>query len=273
MLGYAGYDKGYIGYYSNRNSVKKTFSKVTDKGDYSRNDQGQINTETVNYKTDLMAIREITGDDDMDFEKYKKMRFNEVKQNLTNIQIINVNQAYLDFYNALKEDAANVKKAEEDAWEKYPNANDQWSTNKRNEMISKARQYPKSSEVRRKLYYALKNGTNDFTTNVYDKAHTQTVTEFVPPEEEEKELDEQTISSNEKTLVTNVNTNSNEVVSNEYVPQEQEENIIENEIIREEEGIEENNIVGNEIDIKSIEDNNNVIEESIEDNTISNDIY
>ena len=201
MLGYKGYDNGYIEYFSNINSMKKTFAQVDNNGDYARDNNGNIKTSTVNYKTDLMALRTITDNKNMTFETYKKSRFDYVKQNLKNIQIIDVNKAYLDFYNALKADAENVKKVEKEAWEKYPDANNKDQTTKRNNMIAEARKYPNSTEVRRQLFYELKNKTNDFEGKVYDVNNPHEVAEFIPPKvvepESESESEPNVVSASE----------------------------------------------------------------------------
>ncbi len=85
MLGYAGYDNGYIEYYSN----------INNNGDKDKT------------KTDLMALRKITNNPTITFDSYRKGCFEEVKNNLKYYQYIDVNQVVKDFYNALKEDAKN----------------------------------------------------------------------------------------------------------------------------------------------------------------------
>ncbi len=151
MLGYKGYNDGYIEYYSNIHS-----------------DNG--------YKTDLMALRKITNNNEMTFESYKHMRFAETEKKLSFVQHINVNKVYKDFLEALKQDAAYVKEAEQKAQELYP-GDEKANVDKRNSMISEARKFKNSTEVRRQAYYAIKNGTNDFAGNVFDEAHLQEVHE------------------------------------------------------------------------------------------------
>ena len=85
MLGYAGYDDGYIEYYSN----------INNNGDKDKT------------KTDLMALRKITKNPDITFDSYRKGRFEEIKNKLKYVQYIDVNQVFKDFYNALVEDAKN----------------------------------------------------------------------------------------------------------------------------------------------------------------------
>ncbi len=155
MLGYKGYDDGYIEYFSNIHSVTNEFYK--------------------NYKTDLMALRTITGDENMTYEIYKHQRFAKVEENLESIQFINVDQIYQRFIEALKEDANYVIQIEQEAYAKYP-GEDQSSIDARNKMISNARQYKNSTEIRREVFYTLKQSTNDFEEEVYDKTNTQIVT-------------------------------------------------------------------------------------------------
>ena len=177
MLGYAGYEKGYIEYFSNIHSERKTFAKVDSNGDYLYDKNGNKQTTTVDYKTDLMALQTITNDDTMTFDKYKKMRFDEVQDKLEYINILSVDEVYQEFLQALQEDAETVRKAEETAWKQYP-GEDKDSENNRNKIISNARKFEKSTEVRRKYFYELKNKTNDFLDSVYNNEKTQTVTVF-----------------------------------------------------------------------------------------------
>ncbi len=153
MLGYKGYNDGYIEYYSNINSNN-------------------------GYKDDIMALKKITGYDS--FEKYKNARFNEVESKLEYINnAIDINDYLQKFYEAMKKDAeyANTKIAE--AWEKYPaNLTDDSSTRARGNLLSAAKVAKYSSEVRYDLYYALKNATNDFEGNVYMNTKQQDTKNF-----------------------------------------------------------------------------------------------
>ena len=171
MLGYAGYEKGYIEYYSNIHSTPKTFANVDKNGDYVYDDKGNKKTSTVNYKTDLMAIRTITNNQEMTIDKYKKMRFDEVEKKLEYVNVIDIDTVYKEFLEALKEDAETVRKAEATALERYPNS-DQTSINNRNKIIAEARKFEKSTAVRRKYFYLLKNTTNDFIDPVCSQSKT-----------------------------------------------------------------------------------------------------
>lgn len=146
MLGYAGYENGYIKYYSNIDSEPKEFYKY---------DDPNSSIETRNYKTDIMALEKITGYNN--FEDYKMSRFNEVAKKLENInKAINVNKLFQDFYKALKADAA----VERDA---------------------SNRDFANSTEVRRQAYYAIKTATDDFLGLVYYPDKQQDVSEFKIP--------------------------------------------------------------------------------------------
>ena len=151
MLGYKGYNDGYIEYYSNIHS-----------------DNG--------YKTDLMALRKITGNENMTFESYKHMRFAETEKKLSSVQYINIDEVYKSFLDALRKDAAYVKEVEQKAEEQYP-GDEKANVDKRNSMISEARKFKNSTEVRRQAYYAIKNGTHDFEGNVFDATHPQEIHE------------------------------------------------------------------------------------------------
>ncbi len=183
MLGYAGYDEGYIEYYSNIHYVKDKVANVASDGvSYVYDNNGNPKYSDVNYKTDLMALRKITGQDDITFKDYKLGRFDKVEDNLASIQIIDVNEYFTKFYNALKEDAATVIAARTKAYELYP-GDEKEQVDKRNKYITdnKAKNFVKSTDVRRSLYYTLKNGTNDFSGLVYDANNQKEVKPFTVP--------------------------------------------------------------------------------------------
>ncbi len=179
MMGYAGYDKGYVAYYSNINSVSKSFPSIKD-GKLVYNNEGVQQFYSANYKTDLMALKEITGNENITFKDYKLGRFDYVAQHLSDIQQINVNEYFNKFYNALKTDATAVIKARKEAIEKYPEGTDNYVNNRNQYVINtKAKNFDNSVGVRRELYYAMKNGTNDFTGLVYDSTNQHIVNPFV----------------------------------------------------------------------------------------------
>ena len=177
MLGYAGYENGYIEYNSNIHSTPKTFASVNSDGSYALNDKGEKKTQNVNYKTDLMALRTITNNESMTFKQYKNNRFEEVEKDLKYIQYIDVNEVYNRFITALREDAEYVKEVEEDAKKRYPTDNDSDVKN-RNNMISKARAFEKSTALRKEIYYTIKNATHDFVDEVYDYNNPTNITEL-----------------------------------------------------------------------------------------------
>ena len=184
MLGYAGYEKGYIGYYSNIGYETKQLPKVADDGvSYVKDKNGNIEYTNVNYKTDLMALRTITGKEDITFKSYRQGRFNNVKTNLRNIQNIGVNDYFDKFYNALHEDAQAVIAKRKEAEAQFP-GDSKDAIDKRNQLVnnSKVKNFAKSSAVRLDLYFAIKNGTQDFEGKVYDSTKQQNVKEFVIPE-------------------------------------------------------------------------------------------
>ena len=79
MLGYKGYDDGYIEYYSDIHGKDG----------------------------DLGALRAITNDQNMTFKKYKLNRYNMMKENMKKMKYINAEQVIEDYKNALKLDALN----------------------------------------------------------------------------------------------------------------------------------------------------------------------
>ncbi len=163
MLGYAGYNKGFIEYASNIHSeVKPIYSSLAT----PYNDEGNPNTTNVNFKSDAMALENITDHEYTDFNVYKSDRFKYVHEHLDHLNsIINAKEYVQKFYDALVEDGDNMKLAvkaaiktkgtEADCIDDYWCIRALWS----------ARGYTKSTEVRKELYYTLKNYTNDFSTD------------------------------------------------------------------------------------------------------------
>ncbi len=184
MLGYAGYDKGYVEYFSNINSKKKRIYSNPD--EELKKEEGSRNTTEVDYKTDLMALKKITNYDS--FDDYKKARFEEVENNLEKInKVVDIDELYVEFYNALLEDAKTARNAREEAYKQYPN-DDDTSVSRRNSIIAKGKEFAKSTAVRKKIYYALKNGTNDFEENVYFDSKQQDVGDLTIKKEEQDSI-------------------------------------------------------------------------------------
>ena len=160
MLGYAGYDKGFVEYASNRNSITA----------HGKN----------NFKSDLMALKTITNNQYNSFDEYKKARFKYVEDNLDKInKEIDVNYYVQKFYDALVEDGDNMKaevektiqtgtaaKTEQACIDNY------WCVR----ALASAKGLPKSTAVRQEIYYKLKNSSNDFVdSNIYFSTKQQEV--------------------------------------------------------------------------------------------------
>ncbi len=154
MLGYKGYNDGYIEYYSN------------------------INANSDGSKNDIMALKKITGYND--FAEYKNARFTEVEEKLAYInKAIDINDYLQKFYEAMKEDALYANQKIKEAWEKYPESlTDDASVRARGNLLSSAKVATNSTKVRYDLYYTLKNATNDFEDNVYMNQKQQDVSKF-----------------------------------------------------------------------------------------------
>ncbi len=176
MLGLKGYNDGFVEYASN-----------------IHNENG--------YKTDLMALKKITGYNS--FESYKKSRFKEVENNLSKLNsTININEYVRKFYKALKADGEygkeRVKAAIGNGTEEACLGN-YWCR----ASIQSAKSLPNSSEVRREIYYALKNGNDDFLTdNIYMSTKQQNVDFTIPDEEKGEEtttIDNPFVEQNEIT--------------------------------------------------------------------------
>ncbi len=165
MMGYKGYDNGYIEYYSNIHPT--TLEDIK------------------NYKTDNMAIAKISGNKYSNIDEYKKARFEEVKANLDKLNSkVNVQYYVQKFYDELKRDAeferASLEKlfsnqTEEQCLAYY------WCVHGD---LAKAIAIPYSSEVRYEIYYTLKSTTNEFTSSIYEKNHVQDVDNIVINEKE-----------------------------------------------------------------------------------------
>ena len=107
MLGMAGYEDGYLNWFTGKSS------------------------------TDLDAIKKITKDDSMTWEKFKKERYELMEESLDNIPYLDIDVLIEDYVNALKTDA-----------------------------IDGDRNVTSSTNVRRINYHHLKRATNDFSEEV-----------------------------------------------------------------------------------------------------------
>ncbi len=172
MLGYAGYDKGFIGYASNINSEKKTiYSSLS----IPVSESGQLQLTDVNYKSDAMALEDITDGKYTDFDTYKKDRFKEVEEKLERLNnVVNVKEYVQLFYDALKQDVITSTKDVDKLFSERPNCLDDlyYCINPR---LIPLFSYPESTEVRKEIYYKLKNYTDDFRSDIYEDSWQQDV--------------------------------------------------------------------------------------------------
>ncbi len=164
MLGYRGYDDGYIEYNSNIHSVKKSI--------YNDIDNPSKGTTEVNYKSDNMAIETISNGKYKNIDEYKKARFKETEDNLPYLKEINVSEYVQKLYDALVVDAESTRVGLAEKMEKNPNClSDYWCRAD----VSSRRGYPESTKVRQEIYYTLKNSTNDFVDEIFADEIQQTI--------------------------------------------------------------------------------------------------
>ncbi|MBR5578079.1 MAG: hypothetical protein IKW28_03675, partial [Lachnospiraceae bacterium] len=108
MLGYAGYENGFVTWLSGKSA------------------------------NDLDALRQITGDPNTDFDKYKKSRYTEVEQKLSQIPWFNTDEVISQFAEALRQDGSLT-----------------WVRN--------------TTQLKKIYYQTVKRATNDFTDgNIYE---------------------------------------------------------------------------------------------------------
>ena len=163
-----------------------------------------------------------------------------------------------------------ITKAE--ALEKYPTESESDVKN-RNNMISKAKAFEKSTAVRKELYYALKNKTDDFIGKVYDKTKPQDVKEFTIPGEI-KTVSTQNLNvtatatapSTKNEGKTNTNT-TNESSSNTTTTSKQNEIAEANEV-----AVETANEIATENANEVSAENNNEVVEEVNETIVGNEI-
>ncbi len=151
MLGYAGYDGGYIKYYSNIDSINTDYHK--------------------NYKTDLMALQAITGKES--FRDYKLDRFAEIEKKLPYlVNEIDVQKYVQKLYESLYMDGEQADANMKEKLRKSPGCfSDYWCTRRASEL----RSFPYTQKVREEIFYTLKDLTNDFTTNFFETSIVQNI--------------------------------------------------------------------------------------------------
>lgn len=151
MMGRAGYDQGFLQYASNVNPISAEI--YTSFGDSKNLDTQPVIGSTNSYKTDLLALQRVTGQNDVTFESYKKGRFAEIEKKLKNLNtIIDVKEYVRKFYNALVTDAEYA----------------------RTHQSASGTNMTESTKLRVEIYQALKKHTDDFVTNdIYGNQYMQ----------------------------------------------------------------------------------------------------
>ena len=145
MLGWKGYNNGFVEYASN---VHYQANKI-----YSDLSHPKNGTSTVNYKSDSMALAQISNNRFSNFSDYKKYRFNEIKDKLDRLDSeIKVDEYIDEFYDALNKDAVDIS----------------------NGILN----YQYSTAVRHKIYYTLKTKTKDFRDEIFKDSTQQTITKL-----------------------------------------------------------------------------------------------
>ena len=161
MLGYKGYDNGFVQYASNIDSVVHEKDSV----------------KFSNYKTDDMAITKISDGAYTTIDNYKKARFEKTASNLQHLKYINVDSYAQRLYDALVEDAKTMK-------EKVTKRLNDWGGEDNclgnywcyTPLFGEDRGYPNSTQVRKEMYFELKRKTKDFTEDIYSNDINQPVT-------------------------------------------------------------------------------------------------
>ncbi len=183
MLGYVGYTDGFVEFASNINAVNGT-------------------------KTDTDVLNKITGYSD--FNTYKKMRFDETYSKLKNIdpEIIKVDDYVQKFYDALVKDAEETDKKVNDILKRHAGegVTDIASCKTKywcNRGLEEARGYSESSKIRKDIFYAFKDYTNDFSVDVYDTETKQEIGNLIVKKEVDKESSSDTGADVNSTDSTN----------------------------------------------------------------------
>ncbi len=165
MLGYAGYNDGFVEYASNIHyEPRKTYNSLANP--YNEDGTPNFAKNPINFKSDAMALKRITNGEYEDFNEYKKDRFQYVEDNLDHLnKIIDAKEYVQKFYNALVEDGDTMKAAAENAIKSKGTESECMGDYYCIRALWSARGYKKSTEVRKELYYTLKNLTDDFRTD------------------------------------------------------------------------------------------------------------
>ncbi len=162
MLGYKGYNDGFVEYNSN---IHATTTKI-----YNDIDNPSKGMKTIsNYKTDNMAIKRISGGKYNNIDQYKKARFAEIGDKLKYLnKTIDVNYYTQKFYAALVKDAIEMKERVDnrlgvDRSKETWCLNDYWCIRD----LQSDRGYPNSTKVRQEIYQILKKLTDDFNSDIF----------------------------------------------------------------------------------------------------------
>ena len=160
MLGYKGYDNGFVEYASNVNPTKSKVYKEMIKGE-----SGGI-SEINNYKTDNMVISKISNGKYKNITEYKKARFKEIENKLEKLDnTIDVKEYVQKLYEALREDAKDITTGVKIIISKNPGCpSDYWCS--RGE-FAKLIGLQHSTKVRQDIYHTLKFKTNDFVDDIF----------------------------------------------------------------------------------------------------------
>ncbi len=172
MMGYKGYDDGFVEYASNIHPKNYTINKELD------NDSA--GTDNIsNYKTDDMAISRISDNKYSTIDDYKHGRFAETAKKLEHIRFINVDDYAQKFYEALVKDAAYAKQKYNEVLNSRNLTSEECSKNEacaNAAYNSGAWQYTESTNLRKEIYFKLKNSTNDFTGDIFSDDESQEIT-------------------------------------------------------------------------------------------------
>ena len=169
MLGYKGYDNGFVEYASNIHNTPKQI--------YSNLSHPKNGLTTVNFKSDSMALQQISNNAYSSFSEYKKSRFNDIKSKLERLDSdINVDNYIDKFVDSLTKDATDITENIDKILEKSPSCpSDYWCS--RGD-FAKYLSYQYSTALRQEIYYKLKNKTNDFTDEIFKDTKQQTISKL-----------------------------------------------------------------------------------------------
>ncbi len=169
MLGWKGYNNGFVEYASN---VHYQPNKI-----YSDLSHPKKGTSTVNYKSDSMALAQISNNRFTNFSDYKKYRFNDIKDKLDRLDsIINVDD-YIDaFVESLQKDAIDITEGVQSELDRVPTCPTDYYCSRGKFATYLSYQY--STALRQEIYYKLKTETNDFRDEIFKDSTQQTITKL-----------------------------------------------------------------------------------------------